>query len=376
MSLLTRLNGTPLLRPWGVPSSVRDVCLVALAGSLDGVEAFARAHPSTCIRLLVVPDLPAGSPRRLCLRSDGGESLVPLGSLEDLADTPQWEKVFLCPPDGSASPVLTALCRYLTEAGVRMVYLDGARPPAFTRRTGLPDFFREHAARLEEVYRSLADDASREVYAARLKAMMTGNAGYLPVAVHQEYYHPLVRPEEGDIMLDGGVSGMVGAQEEFARSVGERGRVFGFEPIPQMAEAARKALARFPRYHLQCAGLGEKPGRVRFDALRDSSRISSGDGAGAVLCEMTTIDEFVRKHHLNRVDCIKLDVEGAEMLALRGGEETIRRRRPKLIVCLYHTPADMMTIPAYVRTLAPEYELYVAHSSCQFTDTILYARCP
>ena len=85
----------------------------------------------------------------------------------------------------------------------------------------LPDFYDQHAAKLQKVYDLLADDAGREAYAGRIKALMTGEAGYLPLSAHQEYYHPLVRPEHGDIMLDGGVSDMVGVQMQFAQSVGE-----------------------------------------------------------------------------------------------------------------------------------------------------------
>ena len=220
----------------------------------------------------------------------------------------------------------------------------------------------------------LADNAGREAYAGRIKALMTGEAGYLPLSAHQEYYHPLVQPEPGDIMLDGGVSDMVGAQMRFAQSVGETGRIFGFEPIPAMAAVARKKLACFPQYHLQTAGLGETSGQVRFASLRDSSHIALNPDAGdSILCHMTSVDDFVRKHRLDRIHCIKLDVEGAEMLALAGSRETIVKHHPKLIICLYHKPSHLFDIPLFIHELDQNYTMYVAHSSCLFTDTILYA---
>ncbi len=43
---------------------------------------------------------------------------------------------------------------------------------------------------------------------------------------------------------------------------------------------------------------------------------------------MVTLDSWVAQQGLNRVDFIKLDVEGAEYKVLRGGEETIKRFRP------------------------------------------------
>ena len=265
--------------------------------------------------------------------------------------------------------------RSLAAFDVYNVYLYAGRKGKFGVMKALPDFYRQNEINLQKVYDFLADDASREVYAARIKALMTGDAGYLPLSEHEEYYHPVVQPQYGDIMLDGGVSDMVSVQKRFAQSVGEKGCVFGFEPIPDMAAAARKELAAFPQYHLQTAGLGETTEEVRFTYLRDSSHIAAHDSGekNSVLCQMTSIDDFVRKHWLSRVNCIKLDVEGAEMLALIGGRETILKNHPKLIVCLYHKPSDMIDIPLYVRKLSDKYALHIAHLSCLFTDTILYA---
>ena len=141
-----------------------------------------------------------------------------------------------------------------------------------------------------------------------------------------------------------------------------------------MAAIARKKLAAFPQYHLQTAGLGESTGQVCFKNLRDSSHMVLNPDAGdSILCQMTSVDDFVREHRLGRINCIKLDVEGAEMLALAGSRQTIVKHHPKLIICLYHKPSDMIDIPLFIHELVKNYALYVAHSSCVFTDTILYA---
>ena len=43
----------------------------------------------------------------------------------------------------------------------------------------------------------------------------------------------------------------------------------------------------------------------------------------------TTLDDYV-SNNLNRVDFIKMDIEGAEMGALKGGMKTIEKYKPKL----------------------------------------------
>ena len=143
-----------------------------------------------------------------------------------------------------------------------------------------------------------------------------------------------------------------------------------------MADAAREALAPWPWYRLHTAGLAERRGQAAFASLRDSSHICAADGDGTVRCDLVSIDDVVREEGLERVDCIKLDVEGAELDALRGAGDTIRRFRPRLVICLYHTPEDLMTLPLFVKSLVPDYRLEVAHASCGFTDTILYAEVP
>lgn len=374
LPLLERINAAPLLRPWGLPRSVRQACCIVCHEHLELVPQFCAAYPALDIPLIVVPDLPEGAARRL--RVPGPKSReLPLRGVERLGVTPQWPKVFLVP-----EPVmLSAVCRLMAVYGGGMLYLEGFREPPFGLRAPLPDFFARHAARLEQVAGMLADEASRVTYAARIKAILTGDAGYLPIATHGEYEHPRIRPQAGDIMIDGGVSDMVGAQAAFAEAVGPEGRVHGFEPIPWMADKAREALAKWPWYTLHTAGLAEKRGEAAFASLRDSSHICAdrgADGEGTVRCELVSIDDVVREEGLPRVDCIKLDVEGAELDALRGAAETIRRFRPRLVICLYHQPEDLVTLPLYVKSLVPEYRLEVAHASCGFTDTILYAEVP
>ena len=375
MGLQEHINALPLRRSWEIPSSEENICCIALQQDLDKLIPLVKNFPALKIRLILVPDLSEKGSMRLQLPTEQGPTSIPLANLQTTASIPPWKKLILCRPDASGAAVAAIFCRYLATRGIERVLLYGGCPRTFGVQPPLPDFFSRYAEQLQEVYDQLADDASREAYAGRIKALMTGNAGWLPLALHQEYYHPHVHPERGDIMLDGGVSDMVGAQEQFAQSVGTDGHIFGFEPLPGMAELARQQLAAFPCYHLQAMGLGDAPGEVRFRYLRDSSRIAENCGdEDSVLCQMTSIDAFVRKHHLGRVDCIKLDVEGAEMLALSGGKETIAKLLPKLIVCLYHQPEDMVNIPLYIRKIAPSYKLYVAHSSAVFTDTILYAR--
>ena len=68
-----------------------------------------------------------------------------------------------------------------------------------------------------------------------------------------------------------------------------------------------------------------------------------------------------------------MDIEGSEKEALKGARNTIKKYKPKLAICLYHKPEDIITLPQYILELAPEYKFKIRHYTTFAYDTILYA---
>ncbi len=73
------------------------------------------------------------------------------------------------------------------------------------------------------------------------------------------------------------------------------------------------------------------------------------------------------------VAMIKMDIEGAELEALHGAENTIKRDHPVLAVSVYHKPEDILDIPEYILSVYGGYRLYLRHYSFSWYDTVLYA---
>lgn len=86
--------------------------------------------------------------------------------------------------------------------------------------------------------------------------------------------------------------------------------------------------------------------------------------------EVTTIDEAL--HGVN-VTFIKMDIEGAELQALKGAKETIQRCKPKLAICVYHRREDLITIPQYIQSLNAGYKLYFRNYSPHGLEAVIYA---
>jgi hypothetical protein len=92
-----------------------------------------------------------------------------------------------------------------------------------------------------------------------------------------------------------------------------------------------------------------------------------------VRVETITLDDFVKRNGLPKVDFLKMDIEGAEFAALNGAANTIRLHRPKLAISLYHSLEDFIRIPLLIKRIVPEYRLYIGHHTVHAEETVLYA---
>lgn len=71
---------------------------------------------------------------------------------------------------------------------------------------------------------------------------------------------------------------------------------------------------------------------------------------------------------------LKLDIEGAELSALKGAQALIRRQTPKIAVCVYHRTDDLWRIPLYLKALVPAYRFALRHHADFFvSETVCYA---
>ncbi len=71
---------------------------------------------------------------------------------------------------------------------------------------------------------------------------------------------------------------------------------------------------------------------------------------------VTTIDKFCADNKLSQLNFIKMDIEGAELPALEGARETIRKFHPKMSICVYHDLRHSSKIKAFIRKISPLYE--------------------
>ena len=91
---------------------------------------------------------------------------------------------------------------------------------------------------------------------------------------------------------------------------------------------------------------------------------------GMSIIQGIALDEIVKDENIT---FIKMDIEGSELKALEGARNTIIRNKPKLAICIYHKPEDIIEVPFYLLSLVPEYKFYIRHYSSCLWETVLYA---
>ena len=117
------------------------------------------------------------------------------------------------------------------------------------------------------------------------------------------------------------------------------------------------------------SGLWKETLELYFYDRGSSSYLTDKEHSNSVV-KVSAVDDVME---CRDATFIKMDTEGAEMDALEGAVKTIKRNKPKLTICIYHSDEDMLRIAEWIHELVPEYKLYVRHHTKRDHETVLYA---
>ena len=74
-----------------------------------------------------------------------------------------------------------------------------------------------------------------------------------------------------------------------------------------------------------------------------------------------SLDQWVNKNHISKIDFIKADIEGAERYMLSGATEVLQKFAPKLSICTYHLPDDPQVLEEIILKANPKYKVVHAY---------------
>jgi FkbM family methyltransferase len=184
--------------------------------------------------------------------------------------------------------------------------------------------------------------------------------GYL-VAEHRwmEESNPEVQVRPGDVVLDCGAH--VGV---FTHSALRRGasKVVAFEIDPVNLECFRRNFQpeiAAGRVVVVPSGVWNAEGEMDFTISTTNSGMGSlvmPDPKGKkIRVPLTRIDTVMAELSIEKVNFLKMDIEGAEREALAGAAGVLRRSKPILALDAYHRPDDPVVLPRVIRQANPSY---------------------
>ena len=230
-------------------------------------------------------------------------------------------------------------------------------------------FFSEHTQELKAAYDSLEDDRSRSVFENILRFRVTRDWSFLEKSMGKDsrstqYLAPEILFSDHEIIVDcGAYTG--DTAEKFYKSI-PGCRVIALEPDEKNFELLQQC--KLEGLKAINAGAWSEDTTLRFsDTGGETSAIDLSGNSEIKVVALDHISECQLATY------IKMDIEGAELEALKGAENIIKSRKPKLAICIYHKPQDFFEIPLYIKKLNPDYKLFVHHHVDDISDTVLYA---
>jgi len=236
-------------------------------------------------------------------------------------------------------------------------------------------FYTRNAKRVKAVASWLADERSRNEYLGMIKFRQSCRRKDFPLCdvTTSEYFIEEMTLGENEVFIDcGAYTG--DTIDGFLEHCPTYNQIIAFEPDSENFAKLKQKHGDNPKITLFNEGVHNVDGDVKFSARGSGWSAIGDDHENTVTISVRAIDGL----NLRNVSFLKMDIEGAELAALKGAEKTILRDKPKLAICIYHSNEDMLDIAEYIHTLVPEYKLYVRHHWPWpfYYNTVLYARMP
>ena len=244
----------------------------------------------------------------------------------------------------------------------------------------LPHRIVERAEEVRAGYDCLSDGSSRKEFAAQIAWRSSLDDSVLPPPDDPaEIYFPrdLMRLSEDEVLADCGAFDGDSLRLFRARTSGAFRYIYAFEPDAANRLALDHYLSSLParereRISVMPFAVGDRDGSVLFSASGNAgSRISEGGSTESIECRR--LDTAL---HGIPPTIIKMDIEGAEPDAIAGATATIRRGRPFLAICAYHSCEHLWTLPRLIRAALPDYRVFLRRYAEECWEMVYYAVPP
>lgn len=229
-------------------------------------------------------------------------------------------------------------------------------------------YFKNNFEEFKEVYDRLADDKSRQTFIDIVNYKLSGKIEYLFDCQTQPYepYESFFKLHDNEVFLDlGAYTGDTVA--DFMNRVNDWKGIIAVEPDKKTFKKLVRNTEKVKKIELLNKCISSYCGVGGFAMNSGRNSVISENGTQT---EFVTVDSILNGRD---VSYIKMDVEGEEVGAIKGGSESIKRCKPKMLISCYHRTDDLLSIPKAVLSIRNDYKMYMRHfSSILAWDTNYY----
>ncbi len=125
-------------------------------------------------------------------------------------------------------------------------------------------------------------------------------------------------------------------------------------------------------------GLSDKVEQIHFIENDDlsgmfSDKFSEGD---VVTVQTTTIDTLYQQKKISdKITFLKINFFAGTLEVLRGSRQLICDFHPKIAITVGFDEWSLVTIPQYLKSIVPEYKIFLRYSECMPARLVMYAYC-
>ena len=159
----------------------------------------------------------------------------------------------------------------------------------------------------------------------------------------------------------------------FSKKCSNKARIYAFEPDDYAFQILEKIKEKYKLNNVITKNI------LLSNAEKEIDFISMIENTPTIKKNAITIDKFVEENNIEKIDYIKMDVEGAERNILEGAIRTIKKFKPSLAIAIYHGGKlfmeDFYNIPIFIKNIINEdYEYYIRTFSPWGGETILFCK--
>lgn len=245
------------------------------------------------------------------------------------------------------------------------------------------DTIQSHIKELEIARDIFSDEESKIYFDNMIKFKFTHNPLYLKPNPHiigkymyRESDGKIITARKGDHIIDGGA--FVGDSVEYFLNLTDMDcKLYCFEPftgnynILDKMVCEKKLQDKVKTFNF---ALGDKNDTVTVSAENTVSARANMNANGKIgnFIVQRKLDDLAKE--IQRIDFIKLDVEGDEKIVLQGGENMIKKYKPEMMVSAYHKSEDLWELPILLQKINPEYKIYFGHQPHAAFEPEIYVR--